>query len=171
MTSGSRLTSDVSIVPSSTRSLHDPSDVGRHCSRGGLTMRMNDAWPRCRQSELINPHHRAPCSLTEDAPRDREIRWLGTDIYLGRNMNASDALSPIVDAIATSTKLGPSNAYCFEKNNRLSKGKTSIRTAASTSTYKPHLFLYVMPKPAIAVTTPEKITTPAHSFDRFKNTS
>src|ERR1700730_12357454 len=34
MTSGSRLTSDVSIVPSTTRSLHDPSDVGRHCSRG-----------------------------------------------------------------------------------------------------------------------------------------
>jgi hypothetical protein len=37
---------------------------------------MNDARWRCRQSKLLDPHPPPPCSLTEDAPRDRSIRLL-----------------------------------------------------------------------------------------------
>jgi hypothetical protein len=41
-----------------------------------LTTRMNDTRLRCHQSKLLNPHHPPPGTLTEDAPRDRSVRWL-----------------------------------------------------------------------------------------------
>jgi hypothetical protein len=39
-------------------------------------MRLSDAGLRRRQTKLIDPDHRPPPSLTEDAPRDRSNRLL-----------------------------------------------------------------------------------------------
>jgi hypothetical protein len=48
-----------------------PADTKRR-----LTMRLSDAGLRCRQTKLIDPDHRLPPWLTEDATRDRSNRLL-----------------------------------------------------------------------------------------------
>ncbi len=77
----------------SRENLRRGATMRRRISRLHLTMRLSDAEVRPRQTEMLDPNHRPPPWLTEDATRDRSNRLLDALPRAIKGRESSDGLT------------------------------------------------------------------------------